>query len=253
MERQVLFVHGAPGDARTWAPVIDALPAGIDARAITLSYFGRAEWPGDGGDFGTRRHCDDVVGYVEAMMGPPVDVVAWSFGCHPVLLAAIERPELFASLTLYEPSLATYVEDEEALARFAADCEEAFVPVFTMMEKGGVEAVIDLIIDNAGGAGFSASVDPQRRAHYADSARVFPLMMGQGEPPVKISASDLGRIACPVTVGFGENTRAMFEVPSRGAVRALRFGRLKQVERADHMLPEKDPVRFASLVANWLN
>ncbi|PEQ11483.1 hypothetical protein B2G71_16760 [Novosphingobium sp. PC22D] len=249
---QALFIHGAPGDARVWTPVIDAMAAGRDARAITLSYFGAGEWPGDGTDFGTDRHARDIISYVEAAMEWPVTLVAWSFGCHPALLAAIRRPELFTSLALYEPSLDSYVDDEAERAAFAADGAAAFPPVIAALEAGDEAAAMRTIFDNSARPGDYDALSPARQSLYRDSLRVLPLLMGRGQPPAAIASADLARIACPVTVAMGEHTRAMFAVPSRAVAAAIPGAKLVEVAGAFHMLPETDPERFAGLVEGWL-
>ncbi|MCB2078161.1 MAG: alpha/beta hydrolase [Novosphingobium sp.] len=247
-QRQVLLVHGAPGDARLWGPVIEALPGDIDARALTLSYFGTADWPGDGSDFGTHLHKDDIVSFVESRMDRPVTLAAWSFGCHPALLAVLERPDLFEALVLYEPGFATYVEDTDGLADFAADCEAAFPPVGEAMQAGQPGRALEIIFDNAAQAGDFAALPQARRDLYADSLRVLPLIMGGGQPPAEITSADLAKIACPVTVAYGEHTRPMFSVPSKAVAAAVPGAKLVEVPGAYHMMPETDPVGFGALL-----
>lgn len=248
----LLLIHGAPGDARLWTPVIDALPAAGDARAITLSYFGTARWPDDGGNFGTVRHKHDIVGYVEAAMETPVDLVAWSFGCHPALLAAIERPDLFRSLVLYEPSLDSYVDDPAAKAAFAEDCMAAFPPVMAAMSEGDDQRALEIIVDNAGGPGCLAGMSEERRRFYLDSVRTLSLITGGGQPPTQITSAQAAGLQVPVTIACGADTRPMFSIPSRGLADAIPHARFALVPGAGHMLPETDPVRFAALLHQWL-
>ena len=248
---KVLLVHGAPGDARLWAPVIDAMDARFDCHAITLSYFGVDDWPGDGSDFGTTLHKEDIVALAEEI-GGPLSLVAWSFGCHPALLAAIERPDLFAQVALYEPSLDSYVDDADERADFAADTQAAFGPVFAALQDGDTDAALELIFDNAAQQGAYARLPEARRAIYRDSMRALPLLMGGGKPPVAITSDDLAGIGCPVTVALGEHTRPMFAIPSRAVAKAIAGVCLREVPDATHMLPETDPQRFAALLSEWL-
>ena len=210
----LLLIHGAPGDARLWTPVIDALPATIDARAITLDCFGSDARPDDGASVGTMRHSDDIVSYVEAAMEAPVDLVAWSFGCHPALLAAIERPELFRSLVFYEPSLNSDVDDPAAKAAFGDDRMAAISLVMAAMGEDDDQRAHGIIVDNAG--------------TQAAGPRV------------------------PVTIGCGAETRPKFSFTSRALAEAIPYARYAEVPGAGHMLPETEPVRFAALLHQWL-
>lgn len=247
---RILFIHGAPGDARVWSPVIDLLPAGAEARAITLSYFGLCEWPDDGSGFSTERHALDIVELVEAAMEPPVTLVGWSFGCHPALLAALERPDLFAALLLYEPSLTTYVEDAEALSAFERDSAAAFEPNVELMATEGPDAAVAGIIDSSGGPGCFDALPAERQCIYRESARMLTLLMGAGQPPAQITRDRLNRLKMPATVAMGADTRPIFEIPSRALASAIPGAKLEILPKAGHMLPETEPERFAQLVAD---
>lgn len=253
MTGQVLFLHGAAGDARIWTPVIDHLPAGIDARAITLTYFGTAPWPDDGSGFGTERHRDDIVGYIEAAMMPPVHLVAWSYSCHPALLAALERPDLFASVFLYEPALSTYIDDPADRDAFIADLKKAFGPVGRAIEERGPLAGVRLMMAQPGDLDAIDRMPAERRVIYEENAAMMPLMLlGKGQPPAPITGALLSGLQVPVTVGMGEQTRPVFAIPCRTVARACGQGRLVEVPGAEHMLPETDPAAFAALVSGWL-
>lgn len=249
----VLFLHGAAGDARVWTPVLDHLPPGIDARALTLTYFGTAPWPDDGAGFSTERHRDDIVQYVEAAMLPPVHLVAWSYSCHPALLAAIERPDLFAGVFLYEPALSTYIEDPEQRDLFIADLKQAFGPVTRALAEQGPLAGVRLMMARPGDPDAFERLPANRRAIYEEGAAMMPLMLlGQGQPAAWITAGMLRDLAVPVTVGMGSATRPVFAIPARTVAHECGAGRLVEVPGADHFLPEIDPAAFAALLRQWL-
>ncbi|WP_230292754.1 alpha/beta fold hydrolase [Croceicoccus sp. Ery5] len=248
----ILFVHGALGDARTWGPVLDALPWNVDARAITLSFFGTAAWSGDGSAFGTERHTQDLEQFIDATMDAPVVVVAWSYSCHPALLLAKRRPDLVAALVLYEPAFASFIEDEGLRAEFGADAAACFGPVGEALAQGGEEAAAHALFDQVGKRGFIADMAPERRRLALDNARMMPLLMGKGAPPVKISADEVRALDIPVIAAMGAETRPAFAIPTRALAGLAPRGRLEVVEGAGHLLPESDPARFAGLVSDWL-
>ncbi len=248
----ILFVHGALGDARTWGPVLDALPWNVDARAITLSYFGTAAWRGDGSDFGTERHAADLEQFIDATMDAPVVVVAWSYGCHPALLLAMRRPDLVAALVLYEPVIGSFIEDDELRHRFGADAAACFGPVADVLAQEGEEAAAHRLFDNVGEPGFIAAMQQDRRRIALSNARTVPLVTGKGAPPTKIAADDVRALDLPLIAAMGSETRPAFAIPTRVLADAARHGRLEVVPGAGHLLPESDPVRFAGLLTAWL-
>jgi pimeloyl-ACP methyl ester carboxylesterase len=235
-----------------WDPVLDRLPPAVDARALTLSLFGRANAPGEGGAFGTELHAADIVDFVRSAMEEPVDVVAWSYSVHPVLLAALRSPHSFARLFLYEPGLPTYLADDADRAAFEADASAAFGPIGEALQREGPAAAVAALIDSSGGEGAFAALPAARRQMYLDSASMMPLLMGGGQPPAPIAAADLSNMSIPATVAMGARTRPVFAVPSRALAASLPHARLVVVEGADHMLPETNPARFAEIVAEWL-
>ena len=248
----ILFVHGALGDARTWGPVLDALPWSIDARAITLSYFGTAAWKGDGSDFGTERHASDLEQFIDATMDAPVVLVAWSYSCDPALLLALRRPDLVAALVLYEPAFASFVEDDDLRAAFGSDAAACFGPVGEALANEGEEAAAHALFDNVGHPGFIAQLPEDRRRIALANARMLPLLMDKGAPPTKISADDVRGLSIPLVAAMGSETRPAFAVPTRVLADIAPQGRLEVVEGAGHLLPESDPVRFAGSLAEWL-
>ena len=248
----ILFVHGALGDARTWGPVLDALPFDVDARAITLSYFGTAAWRGDGSDFGTERHAADLEQFIDATMDAPVVVVAWSYGCHPALLLAMRRPDLVAALVLYEPVIGSFVEDDELRHRFGADAAACFGPVGEVLAEEGEEAAAHRLFDNVGQAGFIADLPEDRRRIALSNARTIPLVMGKGAPPTKIGSDEVRALDLPVIAAMGSETRPAFAIPTRVLADIAPLGRLEVAPHAGHLLPESDPVRFAGLITEWL-
>ncbi|QKG72011.1 alpha/beta fold hydrolase [Erythrobacter mangrovi] len=250
--REVLLLHGAPGHAGQWAPVLDRLPCAERVHAITLSFFGTQEVPEGGEAFGTERHADDIVAYVDNAMTPPVDAVAWSYSSHPLLLAALRRPDLFARLYLYEPGLPTYVTDQGELRAFEEDAGAAFGPIAAALQADGNEAAVAALFDSSGGEGCWVSLASDRQEIYLASCGMMPLLMGGGQPPTPISAEDVASLVLPLTVAMGSETRPVFAVPSRGLAKAVPTARLQIVDQSDHMLPEVDPSRFAELLEEWL-
>lgn len=248
----LVLLHGAPGEGALWAPVVEALGPGVRVVTPTLRWFGGAEWSGDGSDFGTEAHADELLSLLDGLGEGPVAVAAWSYSAHPVLLAALDAPDRFARIFLYEPGLGSYLATEEERAVHAADAAAAFGPVFAALHAGGPEAALAALFDASGGAGCFAALSPERRALYLESARVLPLLLGGGRPPAVVTADDLARIDIPVTVAHGDATRPLFRVASEAVARAVPGARRQVVEGADHMLPETDPRRFAAILADFL-
>ena len=126
----VLFLHGASGDLRTWLPHIQALSAQFRCIAYTQRCFGTQSWRSNGPPFGVATHADDLIALVEALGLTPVSLVGWSYAGHVALHAALQRPDHFSRLLLYEPGVRTIPLDADEHDIFTQDAEAAFGPIF---------------------------------------------------------------------------------------------------------------------------
>lgn len=248
----ILFLHGAPGDARTFVPVMQRLHDRFRGLSYTQRWFGPHAWSPGGPVFGTDTHAHDLVRVVETLDLAPVSLVAWSFGGHVALAAALARPDLFAKVLIYEPSVGTYVTDPDDLAALSADGASAYPPLFEALGRGDLAEVVRRLIDISGGEGAFDRQPAERRAIHLDSAAMTPLLLGGGAPPADLKVSDLAQLAVPVSIAWGAASRPMFAIPSRAAAAAIPTGRHREIENAGHLLPEEDPDRFAALVADWM-
>lgn len=246
MNGTALFVHGAAGDARVWTPVIAALPAGLAGRALTLTYFGQADWPDDGSGFGTEVHCRDIAAAAREA-GEPVHLVCWSYGVHPGLAALLETPGLFASAFFYEAGLPHYISGARDRAAFGQSAAAVFGPVGQALADQGPEASVETLV----GREIFARLPADRRALYLSNARMMPLLMGGGRPPALITPRELATIATPCCAAYGADTQDAFAIPTRALAAAIPGAELKEVPGADHFLPETDAARFAALVGDW--
>lgn len=251
MSSPLLLLHGAPGDGRLWQPVIQHLPPGTQTIAPTLRYFGPDGWPDSGANFGSELHAAEIVELAAAQL-EPVSTVAWSFSVLPALLAALRRPDLFTALLVYEPGLASWVEEERALQRYATDAAAAFAPTAEAVAAGDNALAVERLIDASGGAGYFSGLTADRKELYLESAAMMPLLMGGGQPPTLLTAQEVAGLQVPLTVAIGEATRSVFAVPSHGLVAAVHGAELAILAGANHMMPETSPAEFAELIGKWM-
>ena len=248
----VVLVHGAPSDHRMWQPHCALLAAqGFRAIAYTQRYFGTDSWSPDWPEFGTRQHASDLADLLSALE-EPAHVIAWSYGAHVALAAAIERPRLIRSLFVYEPGFPTWVTDLEQLREFSADAERMFGPAAAAVQRGDNEAAVRALIDGSGGnAGYFDSQPEDRRRIQLDNARVIPKLFSQS-PPVAIACEQLRALEVPTAIAWGAQTRPLFRVVSTAAAACIGSPHARPVANATHMWPEEDPEGFCRLALSSL-
>jgi pimeloyl-ACP methyl ester carboxylesterase len=249
----VLFVHGAPGDWRTFAKHAALLSDRYRCITYTQRWFGTAQWRADGPPFATRTHADDLIALAEALELGKLNLVAWSYGAHPAFSAAIERPDLFGSLLVYEPGFGTYIPDAASRLRFQVDVDASWAPVVVARRSGDLEAVLRAFIDRAGGAGAYDLLPEEDKAVLRDSRAALSLMLsGSGTEPHPITCADLQRIEIPTGVGWGQLSRPCFTIPSEGAANCIGGDRF-EIGGVGHLWPTTHPEGFTKVVDHFLS
>lgn len=205
----VVLVHGAVSDLRVWGGQVPALvEAGFQTIAYTLRYFGTEPWPDKGELFSPATHADDLAAFVEALGLGPVHVVGWSLGGEVALLAALEHPELFRSMSLYEPAPTLVPATEEGKAEWAevgGEIGAAFGPIFEALEAGDEDLAAGRLVDIVWETpGVFATFSPEVQRGNLDSGRTLALMFSA--PAVEVTCEELAASKVPTLLLVGEDT-----------------------------------------------
>ena len=96
----VVLVHGHPGSAYEWAPLMHALAArGMRAIAYDRVGYGRSDARADG-DYSVAANADDLIGLLDAEQLNDAVVVGWSYGGGTAIAAAQKDPSRMDRLVL---------------------------------------------------------------------------------------------------------------------------------------------------------
>lgn len=250
----VVFLHGALADCRMWQRHQVALvDHDYTAIAYTQRYFGPQPWGSGWPPFGVTVHAADLVQFVQGLANGPVHLVAWSYAGHIALAAALEQPDLFQSLFVYEPGVPTYVTDPVELEAFAADANAMFGPVFEAVQGRGdlAEGVRRLINGSGDQAGYFDAQPQERQQLQLALARTLPLQLAQSAPPV-ITCEHLNMLTVPTCIAHGALTRPLFSIVSQAAARCIPNCRYRVISGANHMWPDEDSTGFTTAILAFL-
>lgn len=149
--------------------------------------------------------------------------------------------------------MSSFVADDALRHEFGADAGLCFGEVAKVLEAEGEQAAAHRMFANVSRTeGFVEKLPPEARRVVLDNARMLPLMMGKGEPPVRITAEQVRSLKVPLIAAMGGKTRPTFAIPTRELARIAPGGRLEVVEDAGHLLPIEDPPLFAKALSGWL-
>lgn len=269
----LLFLHGILGDARTWLPFLSAFPQ-YDCYALTLSGFGKIEPGSAEGEilFDTDRHAAEVVAFCQALNkqeGKPQRkyiVIAWSYACHVALLAAdkdrSQNRSLFSELILYELIIPSYGISEEKHQQFTRDIAKMMSPIIRAFRRNEEMQAIDHFIAACKNAPFTLKEQSKHIQEIKEENRhTLNKLLTQKDPP-PFSAEMLQTLneRVPITILWGKNSRAIFQLSSQAAFTALNEESTtlsKTVKGgeidADHLLPEENPEKLILLLKELIS
>ncbi len=226
-----------------------ALGVSYDVIAPTQRHFG----PGGkaSGGFGICTHAEDLLKLLRELRLPKVHLVGWSYGADVALHAAVQCPEQFRSLFLYEPGYPGYLS-ERGMMEFGMDAQAMFGPIFQLAAEGKTELAVRTLVDGSGNSpGYFAAQPETAQQQQLENMHTLDLQLNQSEKP-NLTTDSLAALRLPVSVAFGEDTRPLFAVVAKAAGRLLPDCRTLCVKGANHMLPIADPTRFAELLTAHL-
>lgn len=215
----LLLLHGWPEFWLTWHPIMERLADRYRLVAPDLRGFGKSDKPG--GDFGPKRHADDMAAIIQILDLAPVGVVAHDVGASVAQELARQRPELVRALFFFNfvyPGIGdrfntpdhlrfvwhTYFNQSELapkLLRTSPDAipmfVEHFVKLWAHREDAVGKEVINALSDNLARPGnLEGGFD-----YYRGAAEERALALDQGDEPAPI--------ALPTCVRWTESDRAL--------------------------------------------
>ncbi len=103
----LLFVHGIPTDYRAWDSQTDAFSDNHRVVAYSRRYAHPNKRDGDLLDSTIENNAADLVGLIDKLGAAPVNLVGHSYGGFIAAYCASKNPELFRTLTLIDPAVAS--------------------------------------------------------------------------------------------------------------------------------------------------
>ena len=246
--RPIVFVHGTPDTMGAWAPLLFGTGAlAGEADVWTLEVVGHGMLGDAAGPFPFQRCADHVAASLDALELGGVTLVGNSYGGEFCWRVAVDRPDLVDRLVLIDCSGLPRSDDQ-------------FLPEEVKMREWGV-ARLGYLLNSEDRVAFA--LDP----HFdgaADEDRVREVFLGlenrtnwgamidlvrdeNGE-----RAGDLGRVAAPTLLVFGELDQA-YSPGAFGAEfeRRIPDARLEVIEGAGHYPHEQDPAAVGRLLLEF--
>lgn len=245
----VVLVHGLPGQANDWLPMVAPLAArGHRVIAYSRLGYGRSDARRNG-DFSVDANAADLLALLASEGLREVTVVGWSYGGGTAIRAAIRDPSRIARLVLVG-SAGPWPDAPEdpwvyrvAFSAPVLRWTRAVPPVGRAMQgELSRQAFANEAIPEWWGAQLAANFEAP---HSLETWR------REGERFTWSEALDPSPIERPILVIHGGDDRLVPQSVSETLAERAQRGRLVVIEGGSHMLPITRPVRMAELVADF--
>ncbi len=166
----VVFVHGSIGDYRTWGYQFEPFSANYRVISYSRRYHYPNVWAGDGSDYTTGLHANDLAAFIRTLECGPAHIVGQSSGASIAALCASKHPDVTRTLVVDEPDFFPWLPELDG-GKAALDdyVKSVDAPASRALAAGDAELAIQLFVDGILGAGNYQRLTPEMRIVMLDN------------------------------------------------------------------------------------
>lgn len=249
---QLIFIHGAMGDWRAWAPQWEAFTEHFDC----VSYSRRYSHPNPN-PMNTRSHnalvdAEDLEGLMDALGIDEAVLVGSSYGAFTALAMAVRAPDRVRAVAGVEAPMMRYAKQTEAGAKIVrAFLETSADPARAAFERGDDEEGVRILTGGIIGrrpADVPAHV-MERRMQNMQAAR--SLALSDDEFPL-IPSEALAGLQMPVLLMSGAETAPVHAAIFAAVTEAMPHARTRIIDGSGHGVSQQQPAKFNAEVLDFL-
>ena len=241
----VVLVHGSWGDHRDWDPVVPGLARTF--RTLTYDRRGHSQSERLASQGSIEEDVADLALLITAQHVAPAHIVGHSFGGSIVLKLAAARPDLFASLTVYEPPLLGLLGNDPGLPAV----QQQIQAVISTLQSDRTELGAQQFVELALGPGMWEKLPPEmRQACVFNAPTWLDEMNEQGA-----FLLDLGRLAAfdrPALISRGDQGAPFFGTILDKIGETLPHARRHTFNGAGHVPHLTHPDEFVRIVGGFI-
>lgn len=249
----VVLVHGSIGDYRTWGYQFESFSASYKVISYSRRYHYPNVWVGDGSDYSTGLHTDDLAGFIKALELGPAHIVGQSGGATIATQCASFYPEVIRTLVVDEPEWVPWLIElggQAFIDEWVANVDQ---PAANALAANDDERAIQIFVDGVLGAGTYAKLSPEMRLVMLDNApelRVELKYAGTYYSP--FSFDDAKRIKAPTLLIEGASSLPMFRPALVKLLECVPTIEHAVIDGAPHAAHFVTPDRFNEVVLDFL-
>lgn len=241
----VWALHGSAASPRQWRHLEAVIGESREFNAVDAPGYGDVRRTGAPG---LASRAQPLIAAIEAS-GGPVHWVGHSFGGAVALKIAEMRPDLVASLVLYEPMVPTVLKDQmtEEERKALSDVDALSARLTAAIACGAPADGMAAFTSFWAGEAALFAMGPERRARMSGFA--VPVAQDFSDARADdLTFASLARIAVPTTVITGTASPAVVRVIARRLAVGMPEAFAVTLSGADHMTPVNEPERVNRIV-----
>ena len=249
----LIFIHGAMGDWRSWAPQWPAFTAHFDCVSYSRRYSFPNHNPMPSPDHGALHEAQDLLHLMDAMGLERAILVGSSYGAFTALALAVQAPQRVQALVAVEPPMMKYAHHTpEGQAVAEAFRREVITPANAAFRAGEDERAAQIMTDgiNGGQSSVNSGVAMQRRLQNLRAMKM--LALSSDEFPL-LAPQQLAALAMPVMLLSGRQTQPVHRAIFENVCAAMPQARHEVVDGAGHSVTREQPEVFNRLALDFLN
>jgi len=250
--RPLIFVHGAMGDWRSWAPQWSAFTAQFDC----ISYSRRYSHPNRNAmpspDHSALHEAQDLLALMDAMALPQAVLVGSSYGGFTALALAVQAPERVAALVAVEPPMMKYAaRSASGQAAALAFREQVIEPANAAFRRGEDALAAQIMTGGINGASDVVNQGPAMARRLQNLQAMKMLALSSDEFPW-LAPEALAALRMPVLLVAGEQTQPVHRAIFENVCAAMPLAQQHWIENAGHGVTREQAARFNALALSFL-
>ena len=249
----VIFVHGAMGDYRAFAPQWESFTNHFDC----ISYSRRYSFPNDN-PLTVRNHsalvdAADLEGLMDALGIARAVLVGSSYGGFTALAMAVRAPERVTAVVAVEAPMMRYAEADPKGAEVVRDFKTTTAdPAREAFERGDDELGARLLTGGIVGEAPSDVPDHVMKRRLVNLTAAKSLALSDDEFPL-LPPEALAKLSMPIFLLSGANTAPIHAAIFNAVCKALPQAKSLVVEGSGHSVSQQAAEEFNQKVLEFLS
>ena len=250
--RPVIFIHGAMGDWRSWAPQWPAFSAQFDC----ISYSRRYSHPNRNAmpspDHSALHEAQDLLALMDAMGLAQAALVGSSYGGFVALALALQAPERVAAVVAVEPPMMKYAARSASGQAAAADFRARVIEPANAAFRRGEDALAAQIMTGGINGARDAVNQGAAMARRLQNLQAMKMLALSSDEFPWLAPEALAALPMPVLLLAGQHTQPVHRAIFENVCAAMPQAQQHWIEDAGHGVTREQPERFNALVLSFL-